>query len=379
MHIGQIIIYTLCFLLASCGTISKQSANSTNNMDSTILTLLIGTYTSGDSEGIYTFHFDESNGTLSPLRSVTPISNPSFMALSENSKHIYAVSEDDESNSAVTAFALDSKTGVLRVLNTEKVRSASPCYILNGGGWVATANYDGGTVSTFALDKNGKLKPLRQEISFSKENKPKSHLHCIQLSPDKKYAFACDLGKDSIYRFKVNSKDGIINNEAILLPLEPAISVKQGSGPRHLTFAPNGEYAYLINELSGTVVAFRYNGGELTEIQTIVADSAGGRGSADIHVSPDGRFLYASNRVKEDGIAIFQIAPADGTLKKIGYCNTGIHPRNFRISPNGKYMLVACRDSNAVQIYERDILSGLLTNTGHEIKLDHPVYVQLVR
>ena len=154
--------------------------------------------------------------------------------------------------------------------------------------------------------------------------------------------------------------------------------MKAGSGPRHLTFAPNGNYAYLINELSGTVIAFEYKDGNLKEIQTIAADTVGAKGSGDIHISPDGKFLYASNRLKADGIAIFRIDSENGKLTKTGYQLTGVHPRNFIITPNGKYLLVACRDSNAIQVYERDADTGLLTDIQKDIKVDKPVYIKFV-
>ena len=154
--------------------------------------------------------------------------------------------------------------------------------------------------------------------------------------------------------------------------------MKAGSGPRHLTFSPNGHYAYLINELSGTVIAFEYKDGDLKEIQTIAADTVNAQGSADIHISPDGKFLYASNRLKADGIAIFNIHPDNGMLAKAGYQLTGIHPRNFIITPNGKYLLVACRDSNVIQVYERDADTGLLTDVHQDIKVDKPVCIKFV-
>ena len=155
--------------------------------------------------------------------------------------------------------------------------------------------------------------------------------------------------------------------------------MKAGSGPRHLTFSPNGHYAYLINELSGTVIAFEYKDGDLKEMQTIAADTVNAQGSADIHISPDGKFLYASNRLKADGIAIFNIHPDNGMLSKAGYQLTGIHPRNFIITPNGKYLLVACRDSNVIQVYERDADTGLLTDVQQDIKVDKPVCIRFVR
>ena len=191
--------------------------------------------------------------------------------------------------------------------------------------------------------------------------------------------FADNLGTDQIHKFIINPDANAENKESFLKEGSPsAFKVKAGSGPRHLTFSPNGNYAYLINELSGTVIAFKYKDGDLKEIQTIVADTVCAKGSGDIHISPDGKFLYASNRLKADGIAIFSIQSDNGILTKVGYQLTGIHPRNFIITPNGKYLLVACRDSNVIQIYERDADTGLLTDIHGDIKVDKPVCVKFI-
>ena len=146
-------------------------------------------------------------------------------------------------------------------------------------------------------------------------------------------------------------------------------------GPRHLTFSKDGRFAYLINELGGECVVLSYRKGKLKEVQRIMADEGGGRGSADIHISPDGRFLYTSHRLKKDGIAIFAIDPEKGTLTKIGYQLTGIHPRNFAITPNGKYLLVACRDDNKIQVFERNEATGELTETAQAIEVDRPTCI----
>ena len=143
-------------------------------------------------------------------------------------------------------------------------------------------------------------------------------------------------------------------------------------------FSPNGKFAYLINELSGKVIAFGYTDGKLEQIQSIAADSLQARGSADIHLSPDGKFLYASNRLEGDGIAIFAVDTVNGTLTRAGYQSTGIHPRHFNITPNGKYLLAACRDSNVIQVYERDTENGLLKDTQQDILIDKPVCVQFI-
>lgn len=175
-------------------------------------------------------------------------------------------------------------------------------------------------------------------------------------------------------QFKFNHQADSINKEKLIEPATlPAYKLTPGDGPQHMTFSPDSKYAYLINELSGSVIAFKYSGARLDEFQTIQADTVGARGSADIHTSPDGKFLYASNRLQADGVAIFSINPADGTLTKVCYQPTGGHPRNFVITPNGKYLLVASRDANRVEVYERNPETGLLTDIQKNIEVDKPV------
>ena len=195
------------------------------------------------------------------------------------------------------------------------------------------------------------------------------HLHCVRITPDGKYLLADDLGTDQIHKFNINPNANADNKEKFLTKGTPeAFKVAPGSGPRHLIFNSDGKFAYLINEIGGTVIAFRYADGMLDEIQTVAADTVNAQGSGDIHLSPDGKYLYASNRLKADGVAIFKVDETNGTLTKVGYQLTGIHPRNFIITPNGKYLLVACRDTNVIQIFERDQATGLLTDIKKDIK-----------
>ena len=151
--------------------------------------------------------------------------------------------------------------------------------------------------------------------------------------------------------------------------------MKSGSGPRHLVFSPNGKYAYLMSELSGKVTVYSYSDGKLKELQSIAADYANARGGADIHVSPDGSFVYASTRLKGDGITIFRVNN-NGTLTRVGAQRTGKHPRNFAITPNGKFLLVACRDDNSIQVYSRDKSTGMLKNTNQDVILSHPACIK---
>ena len=340
------------------------------------LSMLIGTYTDGTSKGIYSFRFNQKTGTATPLDSVE-LSNPSYLTPSEDGKFIYAVSEMNDSTAAVNALAFDKQTGNLRLLNSERTPGAAPCYVSTNGKEVLTANYSGGNMSVFQLRKDGTLSPA--EVLFKgTANGPDTirqivpHIHCALFSPDGKYIFATDFSADRILRFTLSSEGNISR-----LPGE-TIDIAPDSGPRHLTFSPNGKFAYLINELSGKVIAFGYTDGKLEQIQSIAADSLQARGSADIHLSPDGKFLYASNRLEGDGIAIFTVDTVNGTLTRAGYQPTGIHPRHFNITPNGKYLLAACRDSNVIQVYERDTENGLLKDTQQDILIDKPVCVQFI-
>lgn len=356
--------------LAACT--SHQSADSQQDE----LTMLVGTYTNGTSHGIYTFRFNQQTGQAVALDSLA-LPNPSFLITSADGKHVYAVSEMNDSTAALSALDFDEQSGCLTLANTLPTQGEDPCHVSTNGKLVLAANYSGGSLSVFTLKADGSLDTLAANFRGGTggpdaERQPVPHVHCSQFSPDGKYAFATDFSADRLLRFPV-SADG-----RSLQPADAAFGIEADSGPRHLTFSADGKHAYLISELSGKITVFRYTAdGKLEQQQSIVADKAAARGSADIHLSPDGRFLYASNRLKEDGIAIFAVQ-ADGTLIAVGYQPTGIHPRNFNITPNGKYLLAACRDSNVIQVYERNAENGLLTDTHLDIRVDKPVCIQFV-
>lgn len=346
------------------------------------LIMYIGTYTEkSNSNGIYTYHFNQENGTFELLSSATA-ANPSFVTLSPDGKHLYAVSEYNDGRQG--AYSFDVSEDKVQLSNPvflptapKKVlprAGADPCHIVADSKYVITANYTGGDISVFSLDAEGKLQKEAQHIAFvGKTPERVAHIHCIIPTPDKKYILATDLGNDRVYRFHYNNKTH--KNSEVLTAQRVAYEVSDGQGPRHLTFSKDGRFAYLINELGGECVVLSYCKGKLKEVQRIMADEGGGRGSADIHISPDGRFLYTSHRLKKDGIAIFAIDPEKGTLTKIGYQLTGIHPRNFAITPNGKYLLVACRDDNKIQVFERNEATGELTETAQAIEVDRPTCI----
>jgi len=352
------------------------------NMDSTSrdLLLLVGTYTAkGGSEGIYLFRFDGETGEADSL-GMTKVDNPSYLTLSPDEKFVYAVSEKDGKNSAVYAFALDKRQGRLDPLNSRPVNSGGPCYITidSRGRNIHSANYGGGSISSIRVDEDGSLAQGTLVMSFQgsgpdTKRQDSPHVHSVNYTPDGQFLFAADLGTDKLYRFDVNDTP-FEGQPALRESSYSEWELPPGTGPRHFDFHPDGgRFMYLLGELSGEVIVFDYHRGTLQQKQVIQADSLSARGSADIHVSPDGRFLYASNRLQGDGIAIFSIDQKEGTLTRVGYQLTAEHPRNFVITPNGDYLLVAGRNDDKIQVFTVDRETGLLTDTGKDIRVGQPV------
>ena len=344
--------------------------------------LLVGTYTRGKSEGIYVYKFNSSNGK-SALLSAAPASNPSYLAVSPNHKYVYAVNEDKDSG-AVTAFAFRPGTGSLHKLDTKPTKGDHPCYVAvdKTSKWVFAANYTGGSFTEFPVAAGGSIKAADTVIahtgsSIDKQRQEKAHVHSTVLSPDNRYLFVSDLGMDKIMTYAFNPATGRIKPAAT-----PFTPVEPGSGPRHLVFSASGKYAYLMNELSGRVMVFRYNKGVLTLLQSISsvpADFHGFAGSADIHISPDGKFLYASNRGESNTMAVFAISPLNGRLASKGYSSVlGKAPRNFNFDPSGRFLLVANQDSDEIVVFKRNVQTGMLTDSGERIKAGNPVCIKWI-
>ncbi len=379
------ILFSASFILicqVTCLQNGKSAQPVSGQKSSNDLYMLVGTYTSGTSKGISVYRFDMDHATAEFV-SEAPITNPSYLAVSQDGRFVYSVSENKLEEATASAFAFDKQTGILKLLNSQPTKGASPCYISvdRSNRFVVTANYMGGSVSVFPVAGDGSLQPVAKIFDFKgtgpdERRQEQAHLHCVFFSPDQKYLFAEDLGTDKIHKFNVSNQPPFLS-----LGIPESFSVEPGSGPRHLTFHPNGKFAYLINELSGKVTVFKYSGGNLGAIQYIAADKSpgtGGKSSADIHVSPDGKFLYVSNRLEPNGIAIFSINVTDGKLTDIGYQQTGNQPRNFIVTPNGKYLLVANQNSNNIQVFTIDRQTGLLTDTEKQISINKPVCIKFV-
>ena len=377
------LICTLVMVIAVTACVSKKKDANLNDIPSSGLILLTGGNGGPAEETIKAFSFNEEDGSFVFLKGLSGLSNPTFLTHTADQRYIYAVREDNGEKAGAYAISFDRKTGEMKVLNEVPVMGGNPCNIPLDPTekFVLPANYFGGNISLLGIDDEGKLMAPAFVIPFtgksadpSRQTKP--YLHCVKFSPDGKFLMADDLGTDRIHIFSVNEKAEKGNPQSLLEveKMKDAV-VEPGNGPRHLVFHPTLPVAYLINELSGNVVVFDYKEGDMQAKQYIAADTVNAKGSADIHISPDSKYLYASNRLKADGLAIFRINETDGTLQKVGYQLTGIHPRNFAITPNGKYVLVACRDSNCIQIFERNADTGLLTDTGKAIEIKEPMFV----
>ena len=340
------------------------------------LNLIVGTYTkSCDSKGIYVYEFDSNTGGFNLKGSTENILNPSYLTVSNDTKFVYSVSENDK-KSSVSAFGYNSKSGKLDFINYQNPNGLNPCYIINDDKNVVTANYSSGSISVLGKNNDGSIGEVKQLVqhtgkSINANRQEAPHAHMVCFSPDKKYVLANDLGTDKVYVYQYNP-----NSATEVLQLKSKIDVKPGSGPRHLIFSKDGKFVYLLQELDGTITSYRYAEGMLKKVSetTVVAsDFKGDIGAADIHISPDGKFLYATNRGTANDISVFKILKK-GKLEFVQRTSTlGKGPRNFTIDPTGNFLLVGHQYTNDIVIFKRDKKTGSLTATGKKIELCSPV------
>lgn len=349
--------------------------------------LFIGTYTNEiPASGIYIYEFNESLGSLTKLGEGTNITNPSYLDVSPDGKFLYACTETKTPfEGSISSFKIDSVNGKIKLINQKASGGANPVYldIHNSGKYLVNANYTGGSVSLFELNDKGGLSDYKyvyqfKDSSINRSRQESSHIHSANFSPDFKYVFLPDLGADKIriFEFHLDSLNQFYENSSL------EVKTELGSGPRHFTFHPSGKFAYCIEELSGTVCAYDYLNGRLTKIQKIKSYSKTQEsyGSADIHISPDGLFLYASNRwVEENTIAVYSILK-NGRLKLIQHQKTGgEHPRNFTLDPSGNFLLVANLVSNNINVFKRNKSTGKLSRTKYQIHVPNPSCLKMRR
>jgi len=342
------------------------------------LNLIIGTYTNTcESKGIYVYDFDTKTGDFKLKGSTDKVINPSYVTISDDTKYLYSVNENGK-GSTVSAFKFDAESGSLNFMNKQDSEGADPCYILNDTKYVIAANYSGGTISVFEKNADGALTKAKQVIqhkgkSINTERQESAHVHMVLFSPDKKYVLANDLGTDRIYIYRYNPNP---NPGKKILRIKDSIAVKAGSGPRHMTFSNDGKFAYLLQELDGRITVFSYADGILkflSETKVVEENFKGTISAAAIKISPDQRFVYATNRADANEISYYQRGKDGGLLFKGRKKTLGKGPRDFTIDPSGSFLLVAHQYTNDVVIFRINKNSGELTDTGKRISLCSPV------
>ncbi|MEO1998084.1 MAG: lactonase family protein [Planctomycetaceae bacterium] len=348
----------------------------------------VGTYTDGASEGIYRLAMNRNTGKLTRRGVVRGVTNPSFLAIHPNRRFLYAVNEVGQfrgaASGAVSAFAIDAKTGDLRFLNQQPSGGAAPCHLVvnRKGRNVLVANYTGGSVASLPISEDGRLAPavtfLQHTGSSVLARQKGPHAHSINLDDQNRFAVVADLGLDQVLVYKFDAATG-----KLVANTPPGIRMTAGAGPRHFDFHPNHRFAYVINEIDLTITAFAYDArrGVLKPLQTVRTlpvgtDNTGS--TADVQVHRSGRFLYGSNR-GHDSIVVFAIDQKTGRLTYVEHESTGGRtPRNFGLDPSGRFLLAANQSTDSIVVFRIDPATGALSATGHQVDVPSPVCIQMI-
>lgn len=338
--------------------------------------LFVGTYTDKvDSKGVYTLRFDLETGAIKQLHAGPKVDSPSFLATSHDGSFLYAVNET--TSGEVTSFMIDKTDGSLSIQSSQKSLGVHPCHIsLDKSGMHAlVANYSSGTVTSLPINRDGSLAPgtsvQQKGTGPNKARQEAAHAHSVTMDPSGQWYLAADLGADKVFVYTVNSAGHLVYHPK-------SIALPPGCGPRHVAFHPNGKFLYVIGELDNTVTSFSWNAvagsaKKLSTASTLPAGFSGDSNCADIHVHPNGRFIYGSNR-GHDSIAILRTDTKSGSVTFVGTEGVrGKTPRNFAIAPGGKFLLAAGQNSNNIVVFKIDAITGGLMATGIDITIPSPV------
>lgn len=370
--------------LASCVLLLLVSFN-LFGQDSSHTFLYAGSYTSGEEgEGIYVYSLNSERGELIEVQRLDSLINPSFITLSTNGQFLYACTETRlDKFGSISVFKIDSLSGQLTFINKQSTEGRNPVHVVSNskGEYVLASNYTDAGIAIFHCNLDGSIAPLTELIPYSggsalEGRQSEAHIHSCNFSPDNKFAFAPDLGADKI-RVLAFEKSGLIRPVDSL-----TIETEKGAGPRHFVFHPDKLNAYCIQELNGTIAHYTYNEGQLELIDSYKSYKASSQeyASADIHISPDGKFLYASNRQEEHSISIFHIDQESGKLNLTGHQSTfGKTPRSFVIDPSGKFLIVANQATDELVVFERSLVTGLLLKISTTKGLKSPSSLKVVR
>ncbi|WP_109674014.1 lactonase family protein [Dyadobacter jejuensis] len=349
---------------------SAEAQNNTTNIKDR---LYIGTYTQKGA-GIYVYEFNPENYKTRQIQVLESKTSPSFLAIHPSKRFLYAA---NEGNNTVASYRIDPSTGELAALNAKPSGGSGPCHVSLDpkGKLLFISNYGSGSLAVYSLQNDGQVGQLIDTVQNPTLNGKKPHMHSIIPSADGRFIYASDLGNDRIYLYDVDAASGKIHPGQ-----QPFVAVQAGDGPRHFTLHPNGQYAYSAGELNSVVNVFSVHPttGALKAIQRISMlpkDYSEKSSAADIHISADGKFLYASNRGHES-LVIYEVDGNTGLLKTLDFQNSGgKHPRNFFLDPKGEFSIITNRDTDNVVLFKRNRQSGLLQPTEWSLSIPTPVFV----
>lgn len=341
----------------------------------------IGTYTKGDSKGVYSFVLDTESARITDIKAVANLENPTYVSVSKDNQYLYAVlKEGDEGG--VAAFSVNNNSGELTPINKQLLPGSSPCHVSldSNRKYLFSSNYHKGSVESYLLNPTtGAINPpvsmMKHEGSGPDPRQEKPHTHFAGVTPDENYLAVVELGTDCLISYQIG-EDGSLE-EVSRLPL------KGGSGPRHLAYHPNKNLAYIMTEFSSEVIVLTYHpeNGHFTEkqyISTLPDDfNENNQGSA-IHISSDGRFVYAGNR-GHNSIAVFSVDIETGELTFVERISTeGDWPRDFMLDPTEKFIVASNQESSNLVLYSRDENTGKLTLIKADIEVPYPVCVKFL-
>ncbi|GAA4071113.1 lactonase family protein [Amphibacillus indicireducens] len=340
----------------------------------------LGSYTKEESKGVYRINFDSEQVKITDVTPVAELNNPTYVTVSVNNQNLYAVSQAGDQG-GIAAFSIDQVSGDLTKLNSLTEAGSPPCHVSvnQDNSIVVTANYHTKQIVSYLTNSDGSLRAVadiaEHEGSGPHERQEKPHMHYAGFSPDEKYVFAVDLGSDEITTYAIDQQGKFTKKHVFETPA--------GSGPRHLTFAPNGEYAYVMTELSSEVLTLKYDQetGAFTQLQQLKAIpdtfTDVNDGSA-IHVSSDGKFVYVGNR-GHNSIAVFKVDQNTNELEFVEWTGTeGDWPRDFVLTPDQKYLIVSNQNSGTLTVFERDQATGTLTLKQADVKAPEVVCVKFL-
>jgi len=343
----------------------------------------IGSYTDTQNPfGLSVCSFDGNEITI--LNSIA-VENASYIALSENRKNVYVVNENHTEEDKVTAFIFDDQNKQLTCINSVPSNGADPCYLSlsRTGAMAFVSNYSGGSLSVLNIDQLtggvSNIQTLIHEVPKINSGILRSHIHSAITSPDGKFLLVADLGLDSIMVYKFDENN---IREPLISDFHSLIKFSTGTGPRHILFSNDGCLLYVVGELDGSVHVLSWDSGQLSIIQSLklMSEDYDERNSAaDIQITPNGDFLYVSNRGDANQIIAFKIDKAFGTLRIIDRFSTGgIGPRNFAIDSDGKFMLVAHQNSHDVRVFQINNITGSINDVGLVLKINSPVCIKFI-